>query len=159
MAERSAPPPSARPDAARKRRPTRDEALEPWKIWMWGGLGAAVVLGLFFLVWKSQFATTQGYLFDTPTESQESAYCLAVAQDVFPGGPPVGSYVDEAAKFWLLRLREQGAPMGQTLVQARTRLSGNLRASTSSPEAWLTNAMDICSRRAIMYGMKFRAFE
>ncbi|HEY0213710.1 MAG TPA: hypothetical protein VGC40_09005 [Paenirhodobacter sp.] len=136
-----------------------EDVMPVWKIWIWGGVGVAVVLGLFAMVWQSQFAAAQGYLFDTRSPAEESGYCLAVAQDVFSGGPPVGSYVDEASKFWLKRLRSQDAPMGPTIVQARKRLSENLLASTSSNEAWMTNAMDLCSRRAVMYGMKFRAFE
>ncbi|MFC3058110.1 hypothetical protein [Paenirhodobacter populi] len=142
-----------------RRNPTRSEGTRPGVIWAWAVAGVILVGGLFYLVWKSQFAAAQSYLFDTGSVAEESGYCLAVAQDVVAGGPPVGSYVDEAAKFWLNRLKATGAPMGPVIVQARKRLAGDLNRRAGSNEDQMAQAMEVCSRRAVMYGMRFRAFQ
>lgn len=136
----------------------RAEEASP-AMWGWrgGALLAAVVLGLFYAVWKGQFAAPPGYLFATPSVAQEAGYCLSVAQDVIPGGAPIGSYVEEAAQFWLGRLRAaRDAPMGQTLGAARARLSADIQKSGLSAQDWLQRAMGLCSNRAVMYGMRFQ---
>lgn len=135
-----------------------------------GGLGAVwrrsalataglVLIGsLFWMVWTSQFAAPPGYLFGTPTQAVEAGYCLAVAQSVYPGGPPTGGYVAEAAQFWIARLQGFGG-MAPAIAAGQARLSRDLAASRGAEAEWMADALEACSRRALNYGARFRAFE
>ncbi|PCD77157.1 hypothetical protein [Pseudothioclava arenosa] len=128
-----------------------------WLLWGGGAVLVALVAGLFFLTWKSQFAAPPGYLFGTPSLGAEAGYCLAVAQDVSPGGAPSGSYFDEAAQFWLGRLKGYDAPMGEEIAAGRAKLGADLGIFDGPDRVWLRDAMEVCSRRALNYGAKFRS--
>ncbi|MDV7269346.1 hypothetical protein RYZ20_00350 [Thioclava sp. A2] len=135
-----------------------DETGPHW-LWWLVGIGAASALSvLFFLTWKSQFAAPPGYLFGTPTQAAEAGYCLAVAQDVARGGSLPGSYFDEAAQFWVKRLQGYGVKMGAAISEGRGLLGRDLQATRGPEIAWLREAMDKCSNRAVNYGARFRAF-
>lgn len=139
-------------------RPPR-AGMSPAAAYGLGVLGLLAVAAMFYGVYRSQFAAPPGYLFGTPTQPVEAGYCLIVAQDVIPSGAPIGSYVDEAAQFWIKRLRQLGADMGPAIAKARERLGRDLSASGGDSEIWLRNAMELCSNRAVMYGARFRAFD
>lgn len=155
MAEQSQA--SGRP--LRRGRPTEEDKTPLWKLASGWAAGVGLVAVLFVILWKTQFAAPPGYLFGTPTESQEAGYCLAVAQDVVQGGAPVGSYIDEAARFWMQRLRDLGEPMGSSIVSARRLLAEDIMQNGAAPRDWLESAMEMCSNRAVMYGVRFRAFQ
>lgn len=137
-----------------------DEDLPAPLLWAGGGLLVVVVAGLFWAVWKSQFAAPPGYLFDTPTEAIEAGYCLAVAQEYLPAGAPVGSLQDEAAQFWIGRLRRLDVSgMGPAIAAGRGKLGADLRASHGRERAWFDFALDRCTRRAMNYGAHFGSLE
>ncbi|MCT2540096.1 hypothetical protein OE699_04590 [Sedimentimonas flavescens] len=121
-----------------------------------GGLLLAVVAGLFWLVWESQFAAPAGYLFDTPTQPVEAGYCLAVAQAVGAGGVPVGGPISEAQDFWIARLRGYTSDMARPIAAGQAALA---RDMAQTDRAWLLDAMEACMRRAITYGAHFRSFD
>ena len=118
-----------------------------------------VVVGLFWGVWKTQFAAPSGHLFNTPSHAVEAGYCLTVAQSVVSSGAPPGSYFEEAAQFWVKRLRDIDADMGPAIAQGRSKLSVDKNASGQKALAWLQYAMDLCSQKAVTYGAHFRSFD
>jgi len=130
-----------------------------WITSILGGAGMVLVASLFWMVWRSQFAAPAGYLFGTPTQPVEAGYCLAVAQSVYPGGPPTGGYVAEAAQFWIERLRGFDGGMAKAIAAGQARLSRDLMASHGAEAQWLASALEACSRRALNYGARFRAFD
>lgn len=134
-----------------------EDGFSGWLLWGGGAVLAVLVTGLFYLTWKSQFAAPPGYLFGTPSLGAEAGYCLAVAQDVSPGGAPSGSYFDEAAQFWLGRLTGYDAPMGAAIAAGRAKLGADLGAFDGPDRVWLRDALETCSRRALNYGAKFRS--
>ncbi|PYF08608.1 hypothetical protein C8J30_11224 [Rhodobacter viridis] len=136
-----------------------DEALSP--VLVWGGGFALVVLVavLFWGVWKTQFAAPPGHLFDTPSLDVEAGYCLSVAQSIVPSGAPPGSYFEEAAQFWVKRMRDIKSDMGPAIAQGRAKLAVDKQASGQKASVWLQYAMDLCSRRALNYGAHFRSFD
>ncbi|MDF1619482.1 hypothetical protein [Pseudothioclava nitratireducens] len=138
---------------------TNEDGAPRAGLWAAMIVGFVVVGGLFWLTWKSQFAAPPGYLFGTPTQAVESGYCLAVAQDVVPGGALSGSYFDEAAQFWVKRLRSYGGDIGGAVAQGRAHLGRDLSAFTGADLQWLRDAMDGCSTRAVNYGARFRVFD
>lgn len=121
-----------------------------------GTLLVAVVAGLFWLVWKSQFAAPAGYLFDTPTQPVEAGYCLAVAQAVGGGGVPVGGPIAEAQDFWIARLRGYTSDMAPPIAAGQAAMARDLG---QGDRVWLLDAMEACMRRAITYGAHFRTLE
>lgn len=127
--------------------------------WTIGIAAVVIVAGMFYVLWRGQFAAAPRYLFDTPTQAVEAGYCLAVAQDVVPTGAPIGSYFDEATQFWIKRMRTLNAPMGPSIASGRARLSADVSRSGRSSEDWLETAMTACSNRALMYGGRFKAFD
>lgn len=136
-----------------------DEQLSPVLVWGGGFALLLLVSGLFWGVWKTQFAAPPGHLFDTPTLEVEAGYCLSVAQSIVPSGAPPGSYFDEAAQFWVKRLKDIKADMGPAIAAGRAQLSGDKRAAGAKSAAWMQYAMDLCSRRAVNYGAHFRSFD
>lgn len=137
-----------------------DEDLPAPLLWTGGGLLVVVVAGLFWAVWESQFAAPPGYLFDAPTEAVEAGYCLAVAQEYLPAGAPVGSLQDEAAQFWIGRLRRLDVSgMGRAIAAGRAKLGADLKASHERDRAWFDYALDRCTRRAMNYGARFGSLE
>jgi len=137
-----------------------DEDLPAPLLWGGGAVLAVLVAVLFWAVWKSQFAAPPGYLFDTPTEAVEAGYCLAVAQDYLPAGAPVGSLQDEAAQFWIGRLRQLDVSgMGRAIAAGRAKLGTDLKASHERDRAWFDYALDRCTRRAMNYGARFGSLE
>ncbi|MCE5974827.1 hypothetical protein LZA78_15165 [Sinirhodobacter sp. WL0062] len=121
-----------------------------------GTLLVAVVAGLFWLVWKSQFAAPAGYLFDTPTQPVEAGYCLAVAQAVGGGGVPVGGPIAEAQDFWIARLRGYTSDMAPPIAAGQAAMARDLG---QGDRVWLLDAMEACVRRAITYGAHFRTLD
>ena len=142
-----------------KPRVNPDEELSP--VLVWGGGFALVLLvsGLFWGVWKTQFAAPSGYLFNTPTLAIEAGYCLSVAQAIVPSGAPPGSYFEEAAQFWVKRLRDIEADMGPAIAKGRAKLSVDKQNSGQKSSVWLQYAMDLCSQKAVTYGARFRSFD
>jgi hypothetical protein len=136
-----------------------DEELSPVIVWGGGFLLIVAVTGLFWGVWKTQFAAPAGHLFDTPTLAVEAGYCLSVAQMIVPTGAPSGSYFDEAAQFWVQRLRDIKADMGPAIAKGRARMAADKRAAGPKADVWLQYAMDQCSGRAVTYGAHFRSFD
>lgn len=135
------------------------EELSPLTVWG-GGLAALLAVGvLFWGVWKTQFAAPPGYLFNTPTQAIEAGYCLSVAQMIVPSGAPIGSYFDEAAQFWVKRLRDLKVDMGPAIEAGRTKMSADKRAAGPKANVYLQYAMDQCSNRALTYGAHFRSFD
>jgi hypothetical protein len=132
-----------------------DQPLSARAVWSLGGLSAAGIAALFFLTWQSQFAAPPGYLFDTPSQPVEAGYCLSVAQELGGGG---GGYVDEAARFWVARLRGYDADMGRAIADGRAWLGRDQAVQTARGVQWLFYAMDQCSNRAVSYGARFQAF-
>lgn len=135
-----------------------EEAGPHWLWWLVGIGGVCLLSVLFFLTWKSQFAAPPGYLFGTPTQAAEAGYCLAVAQDVARGSSLPGSYFDEAAQYWVKRLQGYEVRMGTAISQGRSYLGRDLQQVSGAESAWLRDAMDRCSTRAVNYGAHFRAF-
>ncbi|WP_339112249.1 hypothetical protein [Thioclava sp. GXIMD2076] len=143
-------------------RPYQEEGLPAWVKWglfpaMLGGFGWA-----FYAVSQSQFAAPASYLFNTPSEAVEAAYCMVVAEDVHPNRVPPGSYLSEARNFWMTRLREiSGSGMGAALVKARVQLTRDIdRVQRPNPrKEWLEFTVGECSHKATNYGMKFREFQ
>lgn len=144
---------------AAKPRPNPEEELSPLTVWGGGLMLVALVGGLFWGVWKTQFAAPPGYLFGTPTLAIEAGYCLSVAQMIVPSGAPIGSYFDEAAQFWVKRLRDLDADMGKAIEAGRARMSIDKRAAGEKSNVYLQYAMDQCSNRVVTYGGRFRSFE
>jgi len=137
-----------------------DDSISTRALWTLGVALAALAVALFWAVWRSQFTASPGYLFDTPTRAVEAGYCLGVATDVVPGGAPIGSYFDEAARFWVSRLREEArGDLARAIAEGRARLMEDRTAARDKADAWLRFAMDRCSDRAVTYGAHFRSFE
>jgi len=136
-----------------------EEELSPVVTWGGGAIVLFLVAVLFYGVWRSQFAKGPGYLFDTPTQAVEAGYCLSVAQTIVPTGAPIGSYFDEAAQFWVQRLRVLKAEMGPAIAAGRAKLAADKAAAGPKSNVWLQYAMDQCSYRAVNYGMHFRSFD
>lgn len=149
------------PTKARRKIGSRndDEALSPLTIWGGGAVVLVVVAGLFWGVSKSQFAAPPGYLFGTPTLEIEAGYCLNVAQGIVHGGAPIGSYFDEAAQFWIKRLRDLQADMAPAIAAGAAKLSADQFAAGPKANVWYQFAMDQCSNRALAYGAHFRSFD
>ncbi len=147
------------PDKAAKPRRNPDEELSPLTLWGGGAVLLAMVGLLFWGVWKTQFAAPPGYLFGTRTQAIEAGYCLSVAQLIVPAGAPIGSYFDEAAQFWVGRLRGLKADMGPAIAAGRAKLSTDKAASGPKANVYLQYAMDQCSNRALTYGAHFRSFD
>jgi len=150
-------PSTARPNP--KPRINSDEELSPIIVWGGGFLLVVAVAGLFWGVWKTQFAAPAGHLFDTPDIEVEAGYCFSVAQMIVPSGAPPGSYFDEATQFWLKRLRDIKADMGPAIAKGRTKMSMDRQAAGAKSNVWLQYAMDQCSIKAINYGASFRSFD
>ncbi|MFD2173665.1 hypothetical protein [Rhodobacter lacus] len=147
--------------ASRRYRPrvNPEEEFSPLLIWG-GGVALVAVLGvLFWLLWKSQFTAPVSYLFDTPDPGAEAGYCLTVAQAVVPTGAPEGSLYDEAAQFWIKRLRALDMDMGAAIARGRAKLARDSTAVGDRTPQWRLAAMERCARRALNYGARFRAFE
>ncbi|MEX1660686.1 hypothetical protein [uncultured Thioclava sp.] len=121
-------------------------------------IGSLVLVALFWMTWKSQFAAPAGYVFETPTQAIEAGYCLTVVRQVAPGGS-FGGYLDEARGFWLQRLRDFGGDLAGNIAQSEALLGRHLAAFPGPDRVWLMDAMDACSNRALIYGVRFRAFE
>lgn len=117
-------------------------------------LAIAGVGGLFVLTWQSQFAAPPGYLFGTVSQSVEAGYCLGVAQEIGTAG-----YVDEAARFWIARLRLYDADMGKAIAAGRAALGRDQSLQEARGVQWLYYALDQCSNRAVTYGARFAAFD
>lgn len=147
--------------ASKKSKPriNPEEELSPLLVWGGGFALLVLVAGLFWGVWKTQFAAPSGYLFNTPTLAVEAGYCLSVAQSIVPSGAPPGSYFEEAAQFWVKRLRDIDAQMGPAIAQGRAKLAVDKQASGGKASVWLQYAMDLCSGRAVTYGAHFRSFD
>lgn len=145
--------------AARFRRVSPDEELSPLLIWGGGGALLVIVAALFWLVWKSQFAAPPSYLFDTLDPGAEAGYCLSVTQKMVPAGAPHGSYYDEAADFWIRRLRGLDMDMGAAISRGRGKFERDRVAAGPQARDWTIAAMDRCSRRALNYGAHFRSLE
>ncbi|WP_444454808.1 hypothetical protein ACTTAI_05530 [Rhodobacter capsulatus] len=146
-------------DKKSKPRVNPDEELSPMLIWGGGFAILVLVTGLFWGVWKTQFAAPPGHLFDTPSLGVEAGYCLSVAQSIVPSGAPPGSYFEEAAQFWVKRLRDIKAEMGPSIAAGRSKLAVDKQSSGQKSSVWLQYAMDLCSRRAVNYGAHFRSFD
>ncbi|PTV94473.1 hypothetical protein C8J27_1072 [Rhodobacter aestuarii] len=142
-----------------KRRINPDEELSPRVIWGGGAVLLIVVAALFWSVWKSQFAAPASYLFNTPTLGAEAGYCLSVAQMIVPSGAPIGSYFDEAAQFWVKRLRDLDEDMGKAIAKGRAKLAIDKQAAREKSDVWFQYAMDQCSLKALNYGAHFRSFD
>ncbi|MFT3689335.1 hypothetical protein [Paenirhodobacter sp.] len=136
-----------------------DHKISAHTAWTIGIVAVVAICTMFYILWRGQFAAAPLYVFDTPSSQVEAGYCLAVAQDAVPTGAPVGSYFDESAQFWIKRMRTLGVQMGPAITSGRTRLSADISRSGMSSEDWLQHAMEICSRRALMYGARFRTFD
>lgn len=152
-----APPPAA--GAPLRRAPRREAPLSPVVLFGGGAFLVLLVGGLFWAVWKTQFAAPPGYLFETPSLAIEAGYCLNVAQMIVPGGAPIGSYFDEAAQFWVKRLRGLNTDMAGAIAQGRTKLARDQMAAGPKANVWFQYAMDQCSNRAVTYGAHFRSFD
>ncbi|KFE35830.1 hypothetical protein [Thioclava atlantica] len=130
----------------------------PMRAYLAFAVGAVMLVGLFWLTWRSQFAAPPGYLFDTPSQPVEAAYCLAVARGVAPGATG-GGYLGEAHDFWLQRVRDFGGDLAGTLTLGEKLLGDHLGTQRGAVRLWLIEAMDACSNRALNYGAHFAAFD
>lgn len=150
------PPPRTRRKLAPR---NANEELSP--LTLWGGGAALVVLvaGLFWAVIRTQFAAPPGYMFGTRSLAIEAGYCLSVAQGIVAGGAPIGSYFDEAAQFWVKRLRTLGDDMAPAIAAGRAKLATDQMAAGPKSNVWYQYAMDQCSNRALSYGAHFRSFD
>ncbi|KEP70967.1 hypothetical protein DL1_13835 [Thioclava dalianensis] len=128
------------------------------RVYVLGALGLSGLAVLFWMTWKSQFAAPAGYLFETPTQPVEAGYCLAVARQVVPGAS-YGGYITEAKEFWLQRLLDFSGPLASNIMRGEIALNRHLQAFEGPDRAWLMNAMDSCSHRALTYGARFKSFE
>lgn len=127
-----------------------------WGIWV-GALAMMLVLAvLFWATWKGQFAAPPGYLFNTPSQPVEAGYCLAVAQAIAPQGLPIRGFVPEVADFWVKRLRSYGGNLGGAIAAGQAALGRDLATTGVIENAYLSNALEACSLRAINYGYHFR---
>lgn len=146
---------------ARRKIGTRnaDEELSPLVVWGGGSALVVLVAGLFWGVTKSQFAAPPGYLFGTRSLAIEAGYCLSVAQGIVIGGAPIGSYFDEAAQFWIKRLRDLGEGMAPAIAAGQAKLSSDQMMAGPKSNVWYQYAMDQCSNRALAYGAHFRSFD
>lgn len=147
--------------ASKKSKPrvNPEEELSPLLVWGGGPALLLLVAGLFWVVWKSQFAAPSAHLFNTPTLAVEAGYCLNVAQSIVSSGAPPGSYFEEAAQFWVKRMRDIEAEMGPAIAQGRAKLAADKQSSGQKSSVWLQHAMDLCSQKAITYGAHFRSFD
>ncbi|KQB15120.1 hypothetical protein H9N28_12720 [Rhodobacter capsulatus] len=147
--------------ASKKSKPrvNPEEELSPLLVWGGGSALVLLVAGLFWGVWKSQFAAPSAHLFNTPTQEVEAGYCLTVAQSIVSSGAPPGSYFEEAAQFWVKRLRDIEADMGPAIAKGRAKLSVDKQGSGQKSSVWLQYAMDLCSQKAVTYGARFRSFD
>jgi hypothetical protein len=136
-----------------------DDEFSPWFVWGGGSVLALLLLVLFWQTWKSQFAAPPGYLFGTASQEIEAGYCLTVAQVIVPSGAPIGSYFDEAAQFWVKRLKDLTPDMGPAITAGRAKFGRDKVAAGAKSEFWVQFAMDACSNRALTYGAHFRSFD
>ncbi|WP_339107644.1 hypothetical protein [Thioclava sp. GXIMD4216] len=140
----------------------KEDGLPAWVKWglfpvMIGGFGWA-----FFAVSQSQFAAPASFLFNTPTQEVEAAYCMVVAEEIHPNLVPPGSYISEARNFWMERLRKIAGPtMGEALLKARVQLTRDIEQVTkpNPKREWLEFTVSECSHKATSYGMRFREFQ
>ncbi len=126
------------------------------------GAGVAGVALLFWGLWVGQFAAPPGHVLDSRDAAEEAALCLQISQEAQArgGGVFLGSYPDEASRFWSARLRAQSRSIAQDLSRGRVRLNAVAAAvRREGAQDWLPGAMEVCSRRALMYGAHFAAFD
>lgn len=126
-------------------------------------IGAAAGVGLLFWgLWVGQFAAPPGHVLGSRDTAEEAALCLLVSQEAQSrgGGVFLGSYPDEASRFWSGRLRMNSRSAAQDLSRGRARLNTVIAAlRREGAQDWLPGAMEVCSRRALMYGAHFAAFD
>lgn len=137
-----------------------DDGLSPRAFLGVAGVLALVTAGLFWSVWRGQFTAGPGFLFDTPSRQVEAAYCWNVATGIVPGGAPIASYFDEAARFWVERLRKLDPDnMAHDIAEGHARLMADRAGAREKAGVWFQFAMDQCSHRAVTYGAHFRSFD
>ncbi|WP_143593774.1 hypothetical protein [Thioclava sp. F36-7] len=154
MADRSMTAQRAR---ARARARRRQQRTHPALTAFYAVVVISVAGGLFYLAWKSQFAAPPSYLFDTPTQPIEAAYCLAVVRALSGGGS--GGYIGQAQDFWLKRLLTFSGDVAGNIAKGEDALGHHLIGRPVPDRQWLVDAMDRCSNRAVNYGAHFGAFD
>lgn len=116
------------------------------------------VAGLFWMVWRDQFAAPSGHLYGMADAAGEAAYCLAVAERIreITGGrsdPRLERHIDEQIGFW--RSRATGA-----IGKGRAALARDSGAPGVNEQAHLHLAVQDCGLRAItFYGHRFALME
>lgn len=120
---------------------------------IWAAI-AALVVGVFWLVWVDGQRQPGGYLFATPDAATEAGYCLAVAERARElthgqGDLTLEAFVTESIDFW--RQRVAGAA-----VAGRAALGADLAAPGVQEQAHLHLAIQDCGQRAVaLYGHRF----
>lgn len=121
-------------------------------------IGAAVLSGLFYLIWLQGQAGPAGYLFGTRNAKDEAGYCLAVAERAVEmtrggGDPRFAVHLAESIAFWRGRV-------GDGSGRGRVRLAQDSNRPEVSEADWLRRAIGDCAHRASgFYGHHFSSME
>ena len=116
------------------------------------------VAGLFWMVWRDQFAAPSGHLYGMADAAGEAAYCLAVAERIaeITGGRAdarLRVHLDEQIGFWRARAGPRPG-LGRAMLGRATAGPG------VNEGAHLHLAVQDCALRAIsFYGHRFAGFD
>lgn len=115
---------------------------------------AAVVIGVFWLVWVDGQRQPGGFLFATRDAATEAGYCLAVAERARElthgqGDPTLEAFLTESIDYWRLRVADAA-------VAGRAALGTDLARPGVQEQAHLHLAIQDCGQRAVaLYGHRF----
>ena len=115
---------------------------------------AALLAGVFWLVWIDGQRGPGGYLYATPDATVEAGYCLAAAERAREltygqGDPTLEAFLSESIDYWRTRV-------GDAAVAGRAALGADLGRPGVEPQAHLHLALQDCGRRAVaLYGHRF----
>jgi len=119
---------------------------------------AALVAGLFWLVWVDGRNQPSGHLFNTPNAATEAGDCLAVAERARElthgqGAAKLEAFVSESIDFWRQRV-------GEAAVAGRAALGNDLAEPGVQEQAHLHLAIQGCGQRAVaFYGHRFASMD
>lgn len=122
--------------------------------YLWGGLSALGLIGLFWLNWQTGKGPHSGYLYSMPSSKAEAGYCIAVVERVREitrgqGDAQLEAFIDEQLVFWRTRVA------GEYTI-GRSALAKDSHAPGVNEGAHLHLAIQDCGLRAVsFYGAKF----
>ncbi|AWD20961.1 hypothetical protein [Fuscovulum blasticum] len=128
-----------------------------WRIGLGVLLGAALLAGLFVLVWRDGQRAPPAWLRGLPGPEAEAAFCLAVAERIDDrsrgADARLARFLDEQILFWRGRA-------GSALGAGRAALAAETADPTRPEDRALFLALQDCAWRALsFYGHRFPSME